>query len=1057
MKKRILSIVLAIAMLAMLVPVGIFASAESTAQLASELTISDTIDSVDVFGYVAPTVGGDIAENLAGLTVPEGAHYSISSACWYNETLDNFCMDGSFIAGYTYRLNVDIFVDSGYIFADDLVMQFNGDASLVDRDFYYCYADAEYAYLYSVATQLEGELITVDTVNANGYVAPTAGADIAENLAGLSVPEGAPYSISEPYWYNETLDRNERYGTFIAGYTYRLRVRIDVASGCVFADDIVMQLNGDASLVDLGNSRFGKAYVRLFSVDTRLEGELITVDTVNVNGYIAPTVGADIAENLAGLTAPDGAPYSINPYWYNETLDSFCTEGTFIAGYTYRLNVDIYVDSGYIFADYLVMQFNGDASLVDRDFGYCYSDAGSAYLYSVATELSAEGGEEGGDTPTEPTPVDLVNFNGYVAPTVGADIADSLAGLSVPSDAPYSIAELHWLDETTNEMLTEGTFLAGHIYSLGVAFNLADGYALAEAPTFQLNGDSTLVNQLASGAGDEFGFDFFYYSVSTELPSEGGDTPTEPTEKIEIDSVDISGITAPTHGQTVADYKASLTLVLPEGANYSVTSITITEINPETLGIIDMLADGDVFDSSKTYSVGILVEAGDGYVFATDAVITANGGEYEPIMTLSDGDKAGVAVAFTPDEGSDEPIVIDTINVNGYGAPTAGANIADNLAGLSVPADAPYSIVNAHWYNDTLEDTAYEETFVAGYSYSLCVEIKLADGYVLAAEWTEQLNGNAALVDSQYSGSGNEETDYDLYYYSLITELPSEGGDEPGEKTEIDKIEISGITAPEYGKTVADYKASFVPVLPEGANYTFDIIEWAELNPETMAAVSTEMLADDHVFDASKIYSAMIAIKANDGYVFADDAVITINGGDLEVFKFMPIENQAVIAIAFNPDTKPVEIDKIEISGVTAPEYGKTVADYKASFVPVLPDGANYTFAIMAWIELDPETMTAVSTEVLADDHVFDSTKTYGALIGIRANDGYVFADDAVITVNGGELEIFESMAIKDQALIGIAFNPAPDTGDSSTIAVFAIVALASIGCVALTLRKKED
>ena len=193
MKKRILSIVLAIAMLATLVPVGIFASAESTAQPAAELTISETIDSVDVLGYVAPTVGADIAESLAGLTVPEGAHYSIYNAYWYNETLGRSEKHGTFIAGCTYHLYVDIDVASGYVFADELVMQFNGDASLVDTD--RSYSGTDYAYLYSVTTQLEGEAPAVYTVNVNGYVAPTAGADIAENLASLTVPEGAHYSI----------------------------------------------------------------------------------------------------------------------------------------------------------------------------------------------------------------------------------------------------------------------------------------------------------------------------------------------------------------------------------------------------------------------------------------------------------------------------------------------------------------------------------------------------------------------------------------------------------------------------------------------------------------------------------------------------------------------------------------------------------------------------------------------------------------------------------------------------------------------------------------------
>jgi LPXTG-motif cell wall-anchored protein len=153
--------------------------------------------------------------------------------------------------------------------------------------------------------------------------------------------------------------------------------------------------------------------------------------------------------------------------------------------------------------------------------------------------------------------------------------------------------------------------------------------------------------------------------------------------------------------------------------------------------------------------------------------------------------------------------------------------------------------------------------------------------------------------------------------------------------------------------------------------------------------------------------------------------------------------------------TEDIEIDKIDVSGITAPEYGKTVADYKASFVPVLPEGANYSVVAILWFELDPETMEG--NGVLADDYVFDSSKTYGFGLGIEANDGYTFADGAVITANGGALELYASMAEGPEAALALVFNPVPATGDNSTIAIFAIAAVATIGCVALALRKKKE
>jgi LPXTG-motif cell wall-anchored protein len=94
---------------------------------------------------------------------------------------------------------------------------------------------------------------------------------------------------------------------------------------------------------------------------------------------------------------------------------------------------------------------------------------------------------------------------------------------------------------------------------------------------------------------------------------------------------------------------------------------------------------------------------------------------------------------------------------------------------------------------------------------------------------------------------------------------------------------------------------------------------------------------------------------------------------------------------------------------------------------------------------------------VLADDYVFDSSKTYGFGLGIEANDGYTFADGAVITANGGELELYASMAEGPEAALALVFNPVPATGDNSAIAIFAIAAVATVGCVAIALRKKKE
>ncbi|MBR3965394.1 MAG: hypothetical protein IKJ80_08315 [Clostridia bacterium] len=843
--------------------------------------------------------------------------------------------------------------------------------------------------------------------------------------------------------------------------------------------------------------------------------ESTPVDLFNVNGYVAPTVGANIIDPMTSLSVPTDAPYSIvDAYWYNDSLGVAATEETFLAGNSYSLRVEIQLADGYVFADEYTVQLNGDASLVD--VGECYVDNdGDLVLWSVITDLPAEGGDD------ESTVIDIIGINGFAEPTEGASVAENIAALQAAGEG-YTISAAWY---TFGDEPAGDTFGAGS-YFLRVAITANEGYVIADNAAFTINdGDKDDVIDTSSSTVYEGGASALLDTVYITVEGEGGET----TEEIEIDSVDVSGITAPTHGQTVADYKASLTLVLPDGANYSVFSITITEINPETMGVIAVLEDGGIFDSSKTYAVGIVVKADEGYTFATDAVLTANGGEYEPIRTMIEGDEAGVAVAFTPaegGEGGDETTPVDLINVNGYVAPTVGADIIDPMTFLSVPEGAPYSIIDAYWYNDSPLDTIpTEETFLAGYSYSLGVVIRLADGYVFADEYTVQLNGDASLVDVEAT---YEENATDLVIWSVITELPAEGG-EGGDTTPdgseenpfviTNKDDVDAIDVP-AGETyyfiidpwnvpetsLEDFIGNLIKVIGEGATInggeTLDLptngrMGWPVLfsitaganenagaeivvpkgtfnNPDTFdengeAEIDLTSPKNDfepYIFLFTADESGLLTVTAPEGAVVTINNLTTYQYGDSGVntaFVKRGDEIQVIVATE-GADAKgkvsisidPIIIDAVDVSGITAPENGQTVADYAASFVPELPADAKYSILNISWFELDPETL-GTDADFLPDDYVFDSTKTYGFQLLVKADEGYAFAIDAVITANGGTTELHDSITGGDTAALAIVFKPAPSTGDNSAIAIFAIAAVATIGCVAFALRKKKE
>ncbi len=836
--------------------------------------------------------------------------------------------------------------------------------------------------------------------------------------------------------------------------------------------------------------------------------EPTSVDLFNVNGYVAPTVGADIIDPMTFLSVPADAPYSIiEAYWYNDSpLDTRVTEGTFLAGYSYSLGVMIRLADGYVFADEYTVQLNGDASLVD--VGECYEDnATDLKIWSVITELPAEGGE-GGDEPIEPTLIETIGINGFVKPTEGASVAENIAALQAAGEG-YTISAVWY---TLGNELAGDTF-GTSAYFLRVAITANEGYVIADNATFTINGGANDDLIDTTSTVYEGGASALLDTVYITVEGEGGDEP------IVIDTINVNGYVAPTVGASLADTLANLSV--PAGAPYSIVDAYWYN------NTLDTYATEETFLAGYSYSLGVDIKLAEGYVLAAEWTAQFNGD-----ATIVDSNYMGIN-----NEGAEydlyfysvitalDPLgIVDTINVLGYVAPTVGADIAESLAGLSVPNGALYSIIDFFWYDITNDAPLMEGTFEAGCTYALNVEVVPTAGYHFADEYTVQLNGDASLVDVEATYEANAT---DLMLWSVITELPAEGGDEPTEpdgseenpfvitnKDDVDAIDVpAGMTyyfiidpwnVPET--SLEDFIGNLLKVIGEGATInggeTLDLptngrMGWPVLfsitaganenagaeivvpkgtfnNPDTfdengeaeIALTSPKNDFEPYIFLFTADETGLLTVTAPEGAVVTINNLTTYQYGDSGVNTAFVKEGDEiqVIVATEGADVKgkvsisidPIIIDAVDVSGITAPESGKTVADYAASFVPELPADAKYSILSISWFELDPETLGSVA-DFLPDDYVFDSTKTYGFQLLVKADDGYEFATDAVITANGGTTELLDSIADGNVAALAIVFNPAPATGDNSAIAIFAIAAVATIGCVALALRKKKE
>ena len=215
-------------------------------------------------------------------------------------------------------------------------------------------------------------------------------------------------------------------------------------------------------------------------------------------------------------------------------------------------------------------------------------------------------------------------------------------------------------------------------------------------------------------------------------------------------------------------------------------------------------------------------------------------------------------VTFRPGEDAAEEIT--EIRINGYQAAVIGKT-PDEMPAVTVPDDAPYTIYGIYWWNDTANSwLSGSDVFETGNYYSCQFYVEPNDGYLFTAHPTIYINGGTELVDLAFGGlmsSGK----YEVWSVSeeAVTGVPSE----------ITEIRITGYQTAVIGKTPDEMPAVTVP---NDAPYTIYGTYWWNDTKGIWMGSSDK-------FEAGNIYSCQYYVKPNDGYVFASNPTIYINGG----------------------------------------------------------------------------------------------------------------------------------------------------------------------------------
>lgn len=241
------------------------------------------------------------------------------------------------------------------------------------------------------------------------------------------------------------------------------------------------------------------------------------------------------------------------------------------------------------------------------------------------------------------------------------------------------------------------------------------------------------------------------------------------------------------------------------------------------------------------------------------------------------------------------------------------------------------------------------------------------------------------------------------------------------------------ITAPTAGATVDSIDAAEEPGSPYEAS-----LEWWDLVPQKGSTASLDSLYYDDTFEADRWYCAVLDLKADFGYRFAEQVELQIEGAEqveivehegnmLEVNVWFKVGNSAE---TLTPITSVAVTNVTEVAPgidiVTAEKSTKENAELS---------GEGYELRSAYYYMWEDSKWSWESSGEFASDTV------YGVELNLRVQPGYLFDENVTVTINGepaqvwswedGELEVFlpfDDVTITDVSVSSrtwpIEYNP---------------------------------
>ena len=442
---------------------------------------ADTLLALNVNIPSFPEAWDDVSD-LDEPYVDESAGYEIAWYHWYNET-EGFEL-GEFDTFYDdceYSLTVGLYPLDGFEFGPSTELYINDDVELLDFD--NSYVEDKYSAVIQTIPITPDEVgNTVNEIRIDGYESPVLGQRVSD-MPEFSVYENGKYHLVSAGWYNAGGELLGPSDVFSEGGIYYAYIVVALNEGYEFGDDLFIDIDGS---VDTTRSYCEDGILYLYTASAPACTGLIDEIDITVESW--PEPGLTPAD-LPGPAIPENADYSIDSYgWYCDSDGGFMDDDDpFVAGKYYSLNVKIAPLSGYGFSSGVVILVNGSCSseVVDPYF----STLTGTGLYSIWTTSKTAGAADR---------IDTVRINGFTVPKVGQTASESLASVTVPEDAPYTLYSKYWVCETDGDSVlnADDKFEAGKVYYISFYLECKDGYCFDpdDPPLLYIGGTSEYVD-----------------------------------------------------------------------------------------------------------------------------------------------------------------------------------------------------------------------------------------------------------------------------------------------------------------------------------------------------------------------------------------------------------------------------------------------------------------------------------------------------------------------------------------------------------------------------------